>query len=790
MDRIFKLPVGVAIFVALALAGMMGIFAFNPAQPAEAQSNSDATLSALTVSVGALDPGFAPNVIRYTATVDNNVASVTVTATPTNTSGARATINGMDATGSGASVMLDVGDNTVNVKVTSANGSMVERYIVVITRTGSDDDTLKVLSLWDGDDEVELDPDFVSSATSYTATAAVDNSVESVTVTATPTHEMAMAVVEAESGGNDIDVGDDGSVALTGGTSDTVTNITVTVTAEDGTTKGEYTIAVTRRTPSSDATLKSLKLSVGGFAETFEGSSTYAYTSTVASSVSSVMVTAETMNKYAVYQVLGGATKALQYGTNTITVVVTAENGTSTQNYGITVTRQTAMEDNHLASLSLTDDIGMAVELAPPFSPYMMTYTAMVADSVKKVTVMAAANASGAKAAITITAVAGASVDGDTNVVTLNPASGDGTAIMATVTPEKTGEPTKMYTVTLTNKAAGTDATLKSLMLSTGDLAPMFDKRDDGYEAEVAYSVESVMVTAMPTDSYAKVEGAGTVDLDMGENDVTIKVTAEDGTTVMRYFVTITRLSASATLSVLSLWNGTTEVMIDPAFMPSKTMGYTATVDSSVMSVTVTATPTPNMGGMAVVTYRMGTGSAMSTTNKVVPLAEGDTVITVKVTAENDTMLEYMITVTRDPSPDATLSDLTLWNGETEVMIDPDFMADTMAYNAMVDNSVMSVTVAATPAEGATFMVTGGDSLSVGANTITVTVTAQDGTTMMLYTVTVTRAATADPVSRFDEDGDGEIDTTEVRAAINDFLSANPTLDSADVKAVINKFLE
>ena len=38
MDRIFKLPVGVAVFAALALAGLMGMFAFSAAPTAEAQS--------------------------------------------------------------------------------------------------------------------------------------------------------------------------------------------------------------------------------------------------------------------------------------------------------------------------------------------------------------------------------------------------------------------------------------------------------------------------------------------------------------------------------------------------------------------------------------------------------------------------------------------------------------------------------------------------------------------------------------------------------------------------------
>ena len=44
MDRIFKFQVGVALFAFLALAGLMGVLALNPAQPTEAQTPTDPTI--------------------------------------------------------------------------------------------------------------------------------------------------------------------------------------------------------------------------------------------------------------------------------------------------------------------------------------------------------------------------------------------------------------------------------------------------------------------------------------------------------------------------------------------------------------------------------------------------------------------------------------------------------------------------------------------------------------------------------------------------------------------------
>ena len=137
----------------------------------------------------------------------------------------------------------------------------------------------------------------------------------------------------------------------------------------------------------------------------------------------------------------------------------------------------------------------------------------------------------------------------------------------------------------------------------------------------------------------------------------------------------------------------------------------------------------------------------------------GDTVITVKVTAEDgSTMQTYTVTVTvtQPPSTDATLRDLVLSHGTTVVPLTPGFMPETKAYTATVDSAVTQGTVTATPNyAGAQVMYLDGDDrmladanggedgfqveVPVGDTVITVKVTAEDGSTMQTYTVTVTR---------------------------------------------------
>jgi predicted nucleic acid-binding Zn ribbon protein len=103
---------------------------------------------------------------------------------------------------------------------------------------------------------------------------------------------------------------------------------------------------------------------------------------------------------------------------------------------------------------------------------------------------------------------------------------------------------------------------------------------------------------------------------------------------------------------------------------------------------------------------------------------------------------------TGDVSTDATLSDLAISEGT----LSSAFAAATTSYTVSVENAVTSVTVTPTVNDsGATVTVNGnavtsGSAsgaiiLSEGSNTITVVVTAEDGTTTESYTITVTRAA-------------------------------------------------
>ncbi|MGI4021240.1 MAG: MBG domain-containing protein [Janthinobacterium lividum] len=104
------------------------------------------------------------------------------------------------------------------------------------------------------------------------------------------------------------------------------------------------------------------------------------------------------------------------------------------------------------------------------------------------------------------------------------------------------------------------------------------------------------------------------------------------------------------------------------------------------------------------------------------------------------------ITLTVTASSSAQLSNLTLGSGT----LSPTFSSATTTYTATVNNSVSSITliptvsdVRATVTVNGTSVTSGSSSpnipLNIGSNTITIVVTAEDGTTQKTYNLTVTR---------------------------------------------------
>jgi len=187
-----------------------------------------------------------------------------------------------------------------------------------------------------------LDPAFVSTTTSYVDS--VSNTTRQITLTPTVTDSTATVTVN-------------GKPVVSGTPSDQIplvvgsNIITTIVTAQDGVTTDTYTVNVVRA-PSSDASLINLTVSQGHLSPAFNGS-IMAYADTVSNSVTSITATPTVSDGTATITVNGipvvsgtpSDALPLAVGSNTITVVVKAQDGVTIDTYTVVVYRGEAQAD-------------------------------------------------------------------------------------------------------------------------------------------------------------------------------------------------------------------------------------------------------------------------------------------------------------------------------------------------------------------------------------------------------------------------------------------------------------
>ena len=198
-------------------------------------------------------------------------------------------------------------------------------------------------------------------------------------------------------------------------------------------------------------------------------------------------------------------------------------------------------------------------------------------------------------------------------------------------------------------------------------------------------------------------------------------------------------LSTDSPLSALSL----SGVTLDPDFS-SSTYRYSSSVENDVTQTTVSATLSDTAASH---TVKLG---GVVDDDDVIDLSTGRNVITVLVTAEDGvTASVYTVVVSRAKiagtlSTDASLRSLSLSGLDIGT-----FDSETSSYTAQAAHDVSQTVVTVVRADvEATHVVKlngvedadGVVALAVGANVITVEVTAEDGETTQTYTVTVTRA--------------------------------------------------
>lgn len=420
--------------------------------------------------------------------------------------------------------------------------------------------------------------------------------------------------------------------------------------------------------------------------------------------------------------------KDLNVGNNTFPIVVTSAFG-NTETYTVEVYRLS--NDATLSSINLTNNISFGNIVDGQYS-----YETTIPYAIKDTTVSATTTHEKAYIdsgeGVWTLSNSGALSNNKTIVVKAENCLSEYSSVPGNTCSSQN------YNLKIYREAASDNSYLKSLTVDS-TLVSGFNKTIQEYDlGEVSYNTTSLLINGTVEDTgKATAEGFGTVNLKVGENEFTVKVTAEDLST-RNYKIKVYRLSNEANLSGLTITSDPQATM-SPTFNETFYGDYTYKYDATVSDITISATA-KDKDKAYVLIYDSATSDISSLTSSLNTQTQTFGIetknVTVMVTAEDGTVKTYSIKLERAASTDSTLKSLTLSDGT----LNPSFKSETKNYTATVPASITSVTVNAVPNSvyGKIKEIKGTTNLQFGSNTIEVVVEAEDKSTSS-YFINLTR---------------------------------------------------
>ena len=455
------------------------------------------------------------------------------------------------------------------------------------------------------------------------------------------------------------------------------------------------------------------------------GSSQKTYDYIVPNNISFINLSATANHSQASVLSGGIGKKNLNVGSNTFNLTVTAAYG-NTETYTINVYRLS--NDATLSAINLTNSISFGNMISGTY-----TYQTTIPYAINSTSVSATTNHKNAYVDSGL---------GNWNLPNSGNLSNNKTLVVkaenclskyASV-PGNTCT-TQNYNLTINREAASNNSYLKTLTVD-GNLVNNFNKTVQEYDlGQVANNKTSLLLNGLVDDTgKATISGLGTVNLKVGANEFTIKVTAQDNTT-RNYKLKVYRLSNENKLSNLTI-TSTPQATMSPTFQESFNGTYSYNYDATVTDVTITAT-VKDTGKASVAIYDNATGTTTASPNtktETFPISTTD--VSVVVTAEDGTINTYTINLIRSKSTDSSLKSLTIDHGT----LSPVFSQSTRTYTATVDADITEINVDAVPNSlyGNIKSITGNTNLKFGINQVEVIVEAEDKTTSS-YIINVTR---------------------------------------------------
>ena len=618
-------------------------------------------------------------------------------------------------TGTGLKV-LSKGKNLYVVRVTDKN-NVIRDYQVLVNRKGNNEARLKTLEMTSEILSPAFDKDTYSYSTSTANTSLVFKTIE-------PLDENATYIIKNNSF---VDVGD--------------YTVTIEVTAEDKVTKKEYNITVTKR--QSDNTNLSY-LGVEGYSIVPEFDKTInMYTLTVPSDVNAVNIIAKAEDPNATIN--GTGVTSLVVGENNKFVTVTSESG-NTKTYTIKITRE-GSSNNRLKTLDVlngtisptySNDI-YEYDVEIPYEENIADLYYELEDENSKVTIIGNEDLQPGLNEVVMTVT---STNGDVRIINLH-----------------------------VTKIPPVSSLLKLLKVNGYEISPEFNSYQMNYEVDVNNETESLDMVIEPLDPNATYVVRGNT-LEVGDNEVTIEVTASDGVTKSTYTINVTR-DAYANNFLMYLFTNRGD--LTPTFSAT-TNEYSIDVANDIEDIDIIAKQENSLATITTPNPTINTDTYDGLVGRFA-LETGENKIHVLVTTEDGHTRRYIITVNRAGNSDNYLKTLKVYNAGLSYDLVPEFVKETTSYRVNVPSNVEDVVITGTP-HNPTSTVTGlGEKqVNFGDNTFPVVVTAEDGSTRT-YTIVITRALSSINNLFLLEPSSGELepefdgDTTEYDLVLDESVS-------------------
>ncbi len=432
------------------------------------EKDDNAYLSSIEISEKEHKLEFKKETLEYKLEVKSSVEELNIAGIPESI--------GAEVTGNGKRI-LDYGENIVVLNVLAEDGQTKNDYVIKIIRKAEPDISNYLTSITT--DKGELTPEFEKTTLYYDVDVPYD--VTEININAVKEDERAELVGD---GRYDLNIGEN--------------YIYLKVTTEEGGTR-TYSVCVNRN-ESTESRLARLEIE-GTVINPGFNRDTYGY-SLVTSKNELDFTVLEPVDENAKIFISGNSFD--KQGKYEVIIVVTAPDKKTMSRYILTVTKKES-NNNNLASLEV-----YGYEIAPEFDKNTRLYTLTVENNIQTVIIAAVPE----EETSTVEGIGEISLNVGLNKVQV-------------VVTSETGSK-KTYTIEITKKASS-DNLIKELEVNNGTLNEEFQPEENNYTVNIPYSETNLDLSIILNDPASTYEIIGNEDLKVGENEVQIKVTAEDG---------------------------------------------------------------------------------------------------------------------------------------------------------------------------------------------------------------------------------------------------------------------